>query len=57
MDHIILRALVKTDLICIVESIRDMYVDISCRKRSGAEEERIGGFLACPGVVERVQRQ
>jgi hypothetical protein len=33
MDHIILRALMKTDLICIVESIRDMYVDISCRKR------------------------
>ncbi len=57
MDHIILRALVKTNLICIVESIRDMYVDISCRKRLGAEEERIGGFLACPGVVERVQRQ
>ncbi len=57
MDHIILRALVKTDLICIIESIRDMYVDLSCRKRPGAEEERTGGFLACPGAAERVQRQ
>jgi len=39
MDHIIHRALVKipSDLICIIESIRDMSVDISCRKRPGAE--------------------
>jgi hypothetical protein len=57
MDHIILRALVKTNLICIIESIRDMYVDISCRKRLGAEEERTGGFLACSGATERVRRQ
>ena len=41
MDHIIHRALVKipSDLICIIESIRDMSVDISCRKRPGAEED------------------
>jgi hypothetical protein len=39
MDHIIHRALVKipSDLICIIESIRDMSVDISCRKCPGAE--------------------
>jgi hypothetical protein len=38
--YIIHRALVKipSDLICIIESIRDMSVDISCRKRPGAEE-------------------
>jgi hypothetical protein len=29
----------KEDLICIIESIRDMSVDISCRKRPGAEED------------------
>ncbi len=41
MDHIIHRALVKipSDLICIIESIRDMSVDISCIKRPGAEED------------------
>ncbi len=41
MDHIIHRALVKipSDLICIIESIRDMSADISYRKRPGAEEE------------------
>jgi hypothetical protein len=35
-DHIIHRALVKipSDLVCIIESIRDMSVDISCRKAS-----------------------
>jgi hypothetical protein len=35
------RALAKipSDLICIIESIRDMSVDISCRKRPGAEED------------------
>jgi hypothetical protein len=40
-DHIIHRALVKipSDLICIIESIRHMSVDISCRKRPGAEED------------------
>jgi len=40
-DRIIHRALVKipSDLICIIESIRDMSVDISCRKRPGAEED------------------
>jgi hypothetical protein len=40
-DHIIHRALVKipSDLICIIESIRDMYVDMSCKKRPGAEED------------------
>ncbi len=40
-DHIIHRALVKilSDLICIIESIRDMSVDISCRKRPGAEDD------------------
>jgi hypothetical protein len=40
-DHIIHRALVKipSDLICIIESIRDMSVDISCSKRPGAEED------------------
>jgi len=40
-DHIIHRALVKipSDLICIIKSIRDMCVDISCRKRPGAEED------------------
>jgi hypothetical protein len=40
-DHIIHRALVKipSDLICIIESIRDMSVGISCRKRPGAEED------------------
>ncbi len=39
MDHIIHRALVKiaSDLICIIESIRDMSVDISCRKRPGLQ--------------------
>jgi hypothetical protein len=39
MDHIIHRALVKipSDLICIIESIRDMSVDISYRKRPGVE--------------------
>jgi hypothetical protein len=41
MDHIIHRALVKihSDLICIIESIRDMSPDMSCRKRPGAEED------------------
>jgi hypothetical protein len=41
MYHIIHRALVKipSDLICIIESIRDMSVDISCRKHPGAEED------------------
>ncbi len=41
MDHIIHRALVKipSDVICIIESIRDMSVDITCRKRPGAEED------------------
>jgi hypothetical protein len=41
MDHIIHRALVKipSDLFCIIESIRDMSVDISYRKRPGAEED------------------
>jgi hypothetical protein len=40
-DHIIHRALVKipSNLICIIKSIRDMSVDISCRKRPGAEED------------------
>jgi len=35
-DHIIHKALVKipSDLVCIIESIRDMSVDISCRKAS-----------------------
>jgi len=41
MDHIIHRALVKipSDFICIIESFRDMSVDISCGKRPGAEED------------------
>jgi hypothetical protein len=30
---------IGSDLICIIESIRDMSVDISCRKRPGAEED------------------
>ncbi len=40
-DHIIHMALVKipSDLICIIKSIRDMSVDISCRKRPGVEED------------------
>jgi hypothetical protein len=38
MDHIIHRALVKipSDLICIIESFRDMSVEISWGKRPGA---------------------
>jgi hypothetical protein len=34
--HLIHRALVKipSDLVCIIESIRDMFVDINCRKAS-----------------------
>ncbi len=40
MDHIIHRALVKipSDLICIIESFRDMSMNISCGKRPGVEE-------------------
>jgi hypothetical protein len=35
-DHIIHKALVKipSDLVCIIESIRDMSMDISCKKVS-----------------------
>jgi hypothetical protein len=52
-DHIIHRALVKisSDLICIIESIRDMSVDISCRKRPGAEEDLCAiDFAAAAGL-------
>ncbi len=30
---------IPSDLICIIESIRDLTVDIRCRKRPGAEED------------------
>jgi hypothetical protein len=51
MDHIIHRALVKipSDLICIIESIRDMSVDISSRKCPGAEEDMYASDFAAAG--------
>jgi hypothetical protein len=42
MEHIMDRAIVKipSDLICIIESIRDTCADMSRIKRPGAEEDR-----------------
>jgi hypothetical protein len=64
LDHIIHRALVKipSGLICIIESIRDMSVDISCRKRPGAEEDlcmpsdfaAAGGLFTPPAQCSRL---
>jgi hypothetical protein len=51
---------IPSDLICIIESMRDMSVDISCRKRPGAEEDlcmpvifaaAAGLFIPPPNVV------
>jgi hypothetical protein len=48
-NHILHRALVKipSNLICIIESIKDMSMDISCRKRAGAKE-----YLCMPMILQ-----